>query len=178
MSKIFNKIINIGLIIFLVLLQVGFFSALPYPINNFNLLLSLIIFTTVVLNFELALWYALGAGILIEMFSVYPYGVILISFFITAVLINWLFQHFFTNRSLYSLMVLSVIGIFFYNLLLLILNYSLYFLKLNIIDIEFNRFYFYHFLWQLGLNLALLVAAFFIFNFIKRKFKLTFSLEH
>lgn len=145
--------------------------------NNFNLILSLLIFLTVVISFRISLWYALGTGLLLEMFSAYPYGLIIISLFLTVVLIDWLLNHFLTNRSYYSLLLLGLIGLIFYYLLLFGFGYLLNLLKISIIDEEFSRHYFNNLFWQAIINSVGLTLAWRVTGFFGRKFKIISLIE-
>ncbi|MFH1225974.1 MAG: hypothetical protein V1684_01640 [bacterium] len=159
------------------MIQIGFLSAWPPPAGNFNLALCLVIFMAVVLDSRLAFWYALGLGVGLEIFSLYPYGLILAGLILVVFLINWLFSHFFTNRSFYSLMALGLVGVNFYYAWLLTGGTLAYLLKIISVGPELNRFYLLNLLWQNVLQLILLAAAFLILNLTSRKLKTVFLIE-
>ncbi|MDX9892962.1 MAG: hypothetical protein RB292_00920 [Patescibacteria group bacterium] len=113
-----NKIIlNILIIILLGIIQVSFLTTWPFPVNSFNLILSLVVFLVVIVNYHQALWLAFGAGLFLEIYSSSFFGVIVISLLILAMAVNFLFNNFFTNRSSYSLIILGILGTLIYNLL-------------------------------------------------------------
>lgn len=163
MSKIF---FFIALPLFLFLLQVGFISALPYPLNSLNLVLSVIIFFTVLINYQTALWLAFISGVFLDLFSPLFWGAVTGAFLLTVILTNLVFNYIFTNRSIYSLMVLALFGTF-----------------INAFVISFFIFYaadyyqlawFKIFLWQPLFNLIFLVVLFQAVNFTTKKFKSVF----
>ncbi len=160
-----------------ILLQIGFLSAWPAPAGNFNLALGLIIFMAVVLDSRAALWYALGLGAGLEIFSLYPYGLILTGLVLAVFLINWLFSHFFTNRSIYSLMALGLVAVNFYYGWLLVGGTLAYFLKITGLGPELGQPYLLNLLWQNVLQLGLLAMAFLILNLTSRKLKTVFLME-
>ncbi|MFH1173479.1 MAG: hypothetical protein V1692_03030, partial [bacterium] len=155
-------IINILIVIILVIFQVGLIPALPYPLNNFPLVLGWLIFLAVILDFKSALGQVLGIGFLLEIFSVYPYGLLMASLFLIIVLIRWLFNQFFTNRSYYSLLFLGFIGIIFYQLLILSGSWLFYALNFSVVNNGFNLQYLYGLLWQVVLNLVWLTIIWLI----------------
>ena len=65
---------NLSTVVSVIMIQIGFLSAWPAPAGNFNLALCLVIFMAVILGSRAALWYALGLGAGLEIFSLYPYG--------------------------------------------------------------------------------------------------------
>lgn len=168
---------HIFLIIILTVLQVGFLSALPWPAANLNIILAAAIFVAIIIDAELALWCALGAGTILEIFSIFHYGCLLISLLAAVFLINWLFRHFFTNRSFYSLMALGLVGSIFYYLLILGLDYFFYLIKLNPINIAISRFYFIDLFWQIIFALILLAGMFLLASLITRKLSRSFLIE-
>ena len=98
---------NAVLILLIVLIQVSFLSTWPQPISNINLLLAVIIFVAVIINYEQGLWWALSGGLLLELYSELPYGTVTLSLIATSIIINFLFTNFFTNRSYYALALLG-----------------------------------------------------------------------
>ena len=133
-------LLNLLAIFLVVIFQVSFISASPWPINNINLILCLVIFFAVLINYQKALWWAFGGGLLMELFSQNFFGLITLGLIITAVILNILFNNFFTNRSFYSLLILGVIGVIGYNLLKTILGFLLIILgfKFNFYQLSFS----------------------------------------
>jgi rod shape-determining protein MreD len=170
--------LNLILLFFYILLQISLLPSLGYPLNNLNLILSIIIFFIVIVNYKTGLWLAFGGGLILELFSIFPFGVITLSIVITAILVNSFFDNFFTNRSFYSLIILGLIGTFIYNFLLFFVNSIIYFInpERNFFDL-LNVHYFYNLSWQIILNLAVLSLIFLILNFINRKLKSVFILS-
>src|SRR3989338_7268749 len=93
---------NAILILLIVLGQISFLSTWPQPISNINLLLSVIIFVAVIINYEQGLWWALGGGALLELYSSLPFGAVTLGLVATVIVVNLLFTNFFTNSSYYA----------------------------------------------------------------------------
>jgi len=66
MTKI---IINFIAIITLGMIQVSFLTTWPKPVSNLNLILSLVIFLILISRYQQGLWWALGGGLFLEIFS-------------------------------------------------------------------------------------------------------------
>jgi cell shape-determining protein MreD len=159
MSKI---ITNIILIILIGIIQVSFLTTWPVPISSLNLILSLIVFLTVLVSYQQALVWAFTGGIFLELFSALPFGVTTLGFLLTVIVINFLFNNFFTNRSLYSLVFLGFIASITNSLLSLVLT-TVAAVLVN--DISFLDFNFWSMLfWQPILNVIILGVVFFSFS--------------
>ncbi len=112
---------QISIIIFilsaLALLQFSLLSALPDPFRQFNLVLTVLIFTVFFLDLRLALISAMIAGFWLDVLSFHFFGFYLIIFFCILLLAEWILKNWLTNRSLYTLLALMIGLTFFYNIL-------------------------------------------------------------
>jgi len=173
MYKYGKIIINIFLILILFIIQFSFISGLPGIMSRINFVIIILIFILVLFNLKLALLWSLGLGILFGFFSFLPFGSHLFCLLISVVFSNFLFKNFFTNRSLYSFLLLTFFISIFYNVLMIILlliynffgNYML--LKINMYFFE-NKFY------ELILNFIVVIILFYIINFFSKKLKPAF----
>ncbi|MBU0880222.1 hypothetical protein KKB33_01720, partial [Patescibacteria group bacterium] len=115
----FKKIIyNIVLIISLVIFQISFINSLPAGLDNLNLILVVLIFILSLVNLDYALAWTIGLGWLLSIFLFVPFGMHLISLFLTIVFSNLLLANFFTNRSLYSFLALTGLATIIYEFFL------------------------------------------------------------
>lgn len=170
--KIFG---NASVVVLFFLIQVSFIAVLPWPFNYFNLILSILIFIAVALNYRQALWFALVSGFLLDSFSFLNFGTLTVAMLLTVIILNVLFKNFFTNRSFYSLIILGLIGNVIYDLLLLISNFSLFvFGAANNLDKFFSQNNILGFGWQIIFNICFLAALFLSFNFLSKKMKSVF----
>lgn len=114
-----SKIIsNILLILALGALQIAFLSGLPGWFNNLNLALVVLIFILGFLGLNFSLWWSLGIGLMLEIFSFSPFGAYLLGLSLTIVIANFLLNYFFTNRSLYSFLALTALATLVYELII------------------------------------------------------------
>jgi cell shape-determining protein MreD len=159
-------------IIILGTIQVGFFSALPRPFNYFNLILSAAVFITFALDYGKGLWFAFFSGLIIDLFSYLPFGTMTFLMMITVVSVNALFNNFFTNRSLYSLISLGVLANLIYAAGLLFFNFIFFVLgTANNLEKFLSAPNILGMLWQSVFGIGLLLILFFSFTFLSKKLK-------
>lgn len=164
-----SMLLNIFSIIALGVIQVSFLTTWPKPVSSLNIILSLVIFFAIILNYKKSLWYAFGAGLFVELFSGYGFGITTLALILTVIIINFLFNNFFTNRSFYSLMILGFIATIIYNLLISITLFSLSIVGQSITGFEFS--FFTQYLWQPFFNLVVLSIIFITYYFSTGKLK-------
>lgn len=165
-----NFFVNLLAVIILVIIQISFLTTWLFPINSLNLILSLLIFLTIIINYEKALVWALGSGLFLEMFTVLPFGLTTMSLILTVISINFLFNNFFTNRSFYSLMILGLFGTLIYNLLIFLFNILLIIFGFNLFVSDFLI----NFVWQPILNLVILAVIFFTYYISTKRLRSIF----
>lgn len=170
----FRFLADTGIIVLLIAAQVSFLTVWPEPISRINLVLTFIIFITVILSYRRALLWALVAGIILDMYSLRSFGILSVSLVTTVVFINLLFNHFFTNRSYLSLIVLSVAGTALFLLVFTLLDFLSSLLALSVLSSSFDRAFLSNASWQIGLNTVLAVVLFYAFNFISQRAKSVF----
>lgn len=168
-------ITNIILITGLVLAQTSVVSGLPGLASNLNLVLVVLIFILGFLSFDLAIWWAVGGGFLLEVFSFLPFGAYLLSLSLTLMIANFLLNYFFTNRSLYSFLALTGLATVIYGL---IINFFvLIFIKINSsAAIAAGNFWSFR-PGQIGFNLLSAFIIYYIIHFLGRNLKPVFLIK-
>lgn len=167
-------ITNILIIIILLIVQISFLHTWPISLLSLNLVLAYIIFTTVIINYGRGIVLGVIAGFILDIYSLKPFGAFSISIVLTVILVNILFNQFFTNRSYYSLVTLGVIGTFFYYILLRAIENFYFWLRPLSLDPLFSLNNFSDVGWQIISTTIMSVILFFIFNFISRRAKSVF----
>ncbi|OGF26028.1 hypothetical protein A2331_02245 [Candidatus Falkowbacteria bacterium RIFOXYB2_FULL_34_18] len=167
-------ILNILIIFFLFVIQVGFISGLPEFFKELNLFLVSFIFILGLFGFEKALVLSLGIGIFFDFYSFYPFGVYSIVVFITIVLSNFLLSNFLTNRSLYSFLALTAFAQIIFMILLHLFLFLIYFIKKEDWIIFFDADFWLKQGSGLLVNLLTALCFFYIFNFFSKRFKPVF----
>lgn len=163
-----KKIIAAILITFLALLQISFFSALAFPYFNINLILALVIFWAVLRDYKKSLLIGLFLSLILELYSPFPFGLIIFSLLLTLIFINSLFVHFFTNRSLFSLFSLTLVGVLAYNFILLIISNIIHFFISSADRIILNQVFWVNLIWQMVFILSLVIILFASFSIFER----------
>jgi len=165
--------LNLILIYILSVWQISFIAALPFGISYFNLILVILIFILMLGGFKLSLWWAIGAGFLLDTYSFLPFGAYLFSLFLTVLLANFLLANFFTDRSLYSFIALTFFSTLFYSLLFYLLAYLFSFPEIKISFLREKEFWL-AMGFQSLFNLLFVFFLFYIVNFASKRLKPVF----
>ncbi len=174
----YTKVIaNILLIIITTAIQISFISGLPVFLNNFSLVLVILVFILALGNLKLSLWWAIGIGFLLDIFSFLPFGVLLISLSLAMIIVNFLLTNFFTDRSLYSFFALITLFTLFYEFILNIINYFIMSFDSEVILFIINKNFWSNLFSQVVLNLIAVLIIFYGINFISNKLKPAFLVK-
>jgi len=165
---------NLFLIFILGIVQVAFVSALPFWLKNINLLIIFLVFILSLRGFMFGFWWTAGMAFILEIFSFLPFGVYFFSLISAFFLANFLLTNYFTNRSLYSYLALTLASLFTYQVLLYSLNYGLhYFLQEDFI-LNLDKSFLADKLEMFLVNILVVVLFFYIYNFISKNFQPVF----
>jgi cell shape-determining protein MreD len=159
-------ITDMAIILIFSIVQVSFLTTWPVPISSLNLFLSLVIFIAVIINYHRSLLWAFVGGLFLELYSSLNFGITSLSLILTAILINFLFSNFFTNRSFYSLIILGFIGSVFYSLVIIFLGVA-FGSNISLTDFSFT----FQFVWQPFLNVLILGIIFLTYHFSTGRLK-------
>ncbi len=167
--SIFKYIILIFFTLILVLLEIS------YPLSPKGLSLTLVLM--IILLFEVvkkrvkpgyAFLVAIFAGILLDLYSIFPPGLFFLSFLFTFYIsYRFLLPRFNLNSSL-SILIVSLIIVLIYQVLILIISYLFYFLNLSDLRIIFDGFYWSTVFQSIILNSLLVVMSFWIINLVRK----------
>ena len=171
-----NLVKHTFFILFLAGLQVGMVALLPDNLGNVNILIVVLIFVSMVRSFSIGTTYAFILGVIMDLYSALPFGALLVSLLLTMYVAYKIFEHFLTNKSLYTLIGLTVISTVVYNALLYMYTAVNY--LINVKDYSFINHLTVNsiqgLLWQILFNLILAVLLFVVFNLFSRRFKAVF----
>jgi rod shape-determining protein MreD len=158
----------------LVLVQFSFISALPFGLGNFNLALVALIIILMVSGFNISLWWAIGLGFLLDVYSFLPFGVYLTCFFLTILAANFLLSNFFTDRSLYSFMALIFLSSVCFNFLFYSFSYFWGTFGAEPAVVIFGKEFLINLVWQIFLNILAVFLLFYITNFVSKRLRPVF----
>ena len=170
-------IVNILSIILLTMVQVGLINALPGWLSGLNIIILVIIFISVLSDFVYAWWWAIGAGVILDTFSFMPFGIYLISLALTALVINYLWKSFFTNRSIYSFMSLTIFAFVTYKLILYISTTLASLILTQSYLIEISIKFWENELFALIVNLIFVILFFYLFTFASKSLRPVFLIK-
>jgi cell shape-determining protein MreD len=160
MPKYFKFIFLFFLAFLIFLLQASFFNSLPGLWGRINLPLLFVISLFIFYNFKNSLYLSLFLGLFLDLFSFYFFGIYTISFLLTLFLADFVWANFFTNRSIYSFLILGAFLSLFYNFILYL--FLLMFEK-NSINVAWFGKYFWLNLGREVFWVILLILIFFYF---------------
>lgn len=148
-------LLNLFLILLIFLLQTSLLASWNNLAFLVNLPLIAIIFIAVIIRYKLALIWAFLLGLLLDLYSPEPFGLTALLLLFTVIVVNTLFNNFFTDRSLASLLILGIISFLVYQFIFFLLNPSV-----NLIMKNLSL--------QLILHLGLLFLIFIIYRFLNK----------
>ena len=123
---LWQYLLHLLMILALSIIQVGFFNQLIYPFNHFSFLIPLIFFVMIIFPGIRGYYWAIMGGILLEVYSYYFPGVLLLSLLASTACLHFVVKNVLVNRS-YVTSILSLSGgIIIYNLLIHSLSYLLF----------------------------------------------------
>ncbi|MFA6534468.1 MAG: hypothetical protein WCT37_04870 [Patescibacteria group bacterium] len=164
-------------LLFLIFFQLSFIGALARPWSQLNLILVFIFFVVLLVNYQLGLYLAAVAGLILEVYSPLFFGGIIFPLLGAVLLINFLFKLFFTNRSLYSLLSLSLLGLGVYSLFNFIYLNLAFWLGWQPFMIELTGDYFANLGWQAFFLALILTLVFIPLRLFSRRFKSVYLVE-
>jgi len=156
----------------LVLLQLALEGNLNFLGGRINLPLVVLIILVNLAEFSWVAAFAVCAGLLLDVYSGLPFGVLTLSLFLCAIILKILFMNFFTNFSFYSLLLLGLIAVAIYNAIFSSIMGGAYFFGFS--DYSPNADYLFKVLWQIATTEAIMVMAYFFVNSLSRRFRPVF----
>jgi len=171
MTKYLNNILKIILVYALIVIQLSFISSLSYPFHLINFPLILLVVIIVLGKKDYYLYLAVLLGFIFDVFSFNVFSLHIISFVFTAIASRYLQLSFFTNRSIYSFILITAFTTVIFNFLFQIIDYIF-----NIYQGSQDFFLVQVWFWQvLGYKLVLhsivIVILFYIINFTTRRLR-------
>ncbi|MGI6347804.1 MAG: hypothetical protein ACOXZ1_01260 [Patescibacteria group bacterium] len=158
----YKKIIYFFILsLLVVVLQFSFFNTLSFSLFRINLALFLVIWYFIFKDFNSSVLLALFLGLFLDLFSFSFFGAYIISFLLTLIIAKLAWNNLFTNRSVYSFSLMTVIFALFFNLFL----YLFIFLgESSFFGLWwFNKFFWFNLLVEIFyLNLGIIISFYLI----------------
>lgn len=155
-----------------ILLHIAASSSPNVVIGSFNVVLIALVMLVSLADFSVVVFFAVGGGLILDIYSNLPFGSFMLTLLITAIALEVLFYNFFTNKSLYSLLLLGLIGTTIYSCAFLVISGFIYLAGWS--NFFIGADYFWSFFKQAIANGAGLFAGFYLSNYLSKKFKPVF----
>lgn len=156
---------------FIAILQLTFISSLPPAYFAINLPLSALLFSLLIFNRSSTLVLAVLMGFWLDIFSFNFFGLHILILVSVVFLLDFLLNNWLTNRSLYSFLMLSIIGAIAYDFLLYTIlaiwqdgqsNFGFFFV---------NFYFWKQLFWQMFWNASFTLLLFSVANSLSKQLK-------
>lgn len=167
---------NILLVLLLLTLQLSLIPNLPGELSKLNIILVFLVFIAIAYNFYLSTVYGFILGLFSDIYSILPFGALLIALLLSVFITYKIYENLLTNKSYYTMIGLMTAATFCYSFLLLIydITYKIIWLNQTVVIRESLTIWSNNFIWQLLTNLIAVTLIFFTFHYFSRKFKTVF----
>jgi rod shape-determining protein MreD len=167
-------IIYLFSILLVFIIQWSFINALPFYLDNLNFILIVLIFILGIAGIKNALIWAMGVGLLLDIYSFLPFGTYLVIFFIIIIFTNLLLNNLFTNRSLYSFVALTSFAIIIYEVILFAAYFFYSLMNENVIFPNYGFDFWLNELIKLSLNLCIVFIIYYFLTFFTKRLRPVF----
>jgi rod shape-determining protein MreD len=176
--KLYLKIFfNFLLVLALAAIQIGFVSSLPGWLSKANLIIIFIIFVLELSDLRSAVIIAFSCGLILDVYSFSPFGSYSFGLLVVVLLTNFLLNSFFTDRSLYSFLVLTFFAFFCFELTFYFFDFIVNFINRNDYSYLFNSKFFIKKIEELFVNLSVVFIGFYILGFATNKLNPVFLVK-
>lgn len=166
-------IIPIILSLLIVMIQQSMLSGFDY-VSLINIALITVVYIRLTFDLNLALYYALFLGIATSMYSYMPFGTHILAFFAILAIAHFLHTNVFTNYSLVSSIIITLVCSISYAIIIPLLGYLYYGFNITTLYISANAIYAFSALYQSIVNIAAMAFLFIITKIISKRFDRVF----
>ena len=118
----YKLLINIIFISLLVIFQLSFIRVLPGWFMYLDIIIVILVYVISLAHLRTIWWWIIGTGALLDFLAFTPFGFHLLSISVMAAVVYYLKNSYFTNRSLYSFLALTISATLSYQLLFGLFN--------------------------------------------------------
>lgn len=159
------------------LIQLTLIQPLFSWFGYFNLVLVALLFVLSLSGFNKAIIWAFVVGFVYGVYGFFPSPVFIIYFLLALIIVDFLLRNFFTDRSLYSFLALTLILVFIFNLFFYATLYIWHWYSLDLTFFLLSKGFWINFLKGMIYNFGLVFICFYFFNFISNRLSAVF-LKH
>ncbi|MFA5070147.1 MAG: hypothetical protein WC528_02595 [Patescibacteria group bacterium] len=171
MKRIFFLVILIILVLIFQLNILYFISSLSSLINPFLIIAVLLL---LLYDLKISFFWVLVGAFLIDIYSINFFGLYLITYVLTIYVANFFFKRFFTNRSLYSFIIISMIATISYFVFLAGFSQLFYYIHISPYSLRLDHIFFLSVLYQTMINAFIMGLAYFIALYVSDHLKANF----
>jgi cell shape-determining protein MreD len=170
-------LISIIFILVIFLLQYNILNFLGKFLVYINPMLFFVILVSLFFPVKITIFWVMAAGFLLDLYSLLNFGVHLTSFMLMVLLLNYFFQKFITNHTLYSFIFLTAASTLFYYLLLISSTYLLSAFNFSELSWAINNQISIAILIQIIVNSAAMGLVYIVFSYFSNRLKANFILK-
>jgi len=170
----FRTTVKIILVILLALFQVSFLSHFEPVRGSLNLILLGVILTSVWVDSKQGLYFGLIAGLCLDLYSTYAFGLITLSLTLPILLVNYAFKKILTHRSIYSTLLIVFSNTVIYWLSLYFFSTVMSWLNWHPFDITLGYPLIRLMAVQVTVNIIATIIIYLLYKFINTRFRLNF----
>ncbi|OGY81690.1 MAG: hypothetical protein A3F54_01355 [Candidatus Kerfeldbacteria bacterium RIFCSPHIGHO2_12_FULL_48_17] len=170
MRSFFSRFLLFLSLLFIILLQVSFFSIFSGGTEKFFFVIVFLLFIMFVSSFQVALAWALVAGVLLDFFSPLNVGTFTLPLVLALVFCFVIFRSLVTIQTLFSVLILLIITTLAFYAIVLVVSWLFWVFRWNVFFIGFSDISLYNILVQLALNSILATVGFYGFRGLKSRF--------
>ncbi len=168
-------ILKILLFFLVAIIHLSFIPSLPGIFSCLNIVILTLVLVLILYNFKLAAYLSLFFGFFIDTYSFGFFGVNLFSLILTIITTNFFLHRFFTNKSNYSFIFLTVIAIFSHQFFKALFLFIINFVTKNIsYRLIFSGHYFLNLFYEVIINAAVMFVLFYGISYFTGKLKTMF----
>ncbi len=169
----FKRLLAIILALALVCFQLGLIDQLGYGLSWLNLPLVSLVFALNAFSLNAAWFWLLAIGLPLEYLSFHPFGLMIGLLAVILLVDQLLLKHWLTDRSAYTLLILTAVSVLLYELGFWLGDYLLTGGYLTILDLSWNII-----LPKVGANFLLAAGLLIFNNALNHRFRPVFLEQH
>lgn len=169
-----KKVFLILMSILITIWQVSFLYEFNFLKEHLNLVLVFAVLLIVISSYKIGFIFALLAGLVLDLYSPFNFGIFTVALLITTFVINILFRKLITQKSFYSLSIVVIVGTIVYNLIIWFVINLFYWLNWNFLTINFNFSFIYQIFGQVLLHLLIIIMFWILLKSVKKQIKSKF----
>ena len=166
--------INILLIGFLIIFQLSFIRTLPGWFMHLDIIIVFLVYIVSLAQLRTIWWWVIGTGVLLDFLAFTPFGFHLLGISVMAVVVYYLKNSYFTNRSLYSFLALTAAATLSYGLFCGLLNIISALALSAPLDVFTSQFFWLAQGRVIIMNLIFSILIFYIITFFTKRYRPVF----